>query len=238
MDPSPVGDLLAAAGPALLAAAVCGLAGLVVPAVVARLPEPEEPAADKVPYAVLAKRPWLRTGAAATAAAGGAVAGWGVGWSWALPVWLALVPVGVALAYVDWHTLLLPTWLVGRTYAVVLPLVLLAAAVTREADDLVRAGWGWLVAGGVFWLLWRIHPRGMGYGDVRLSGVLGLALGQLGWAELLVGVYAAFLLGGLLGGLLSALRVVERRGFPFGPFMLVGALVGVAAGPAVGGLVA
>ena len=40
-------------------------------------------------------------------------------------------------------------------------------------------------------------------------------------------MYAGFLLGGVLGGLLSVLRIVERKGFPFGPFMLLGALVGL-----------
>ena len=67
----------------------------------------------------------------------------------------------------------------------------------------------------------------MGYGDVRLSGVLGIVLGYLGWGELLLGVYAGFLLGGIGGVVLSALRIVERKVYPFGPFMLLGAVVGV-----------
>jgi leader peptidase (prepilin peptidase)/N-methyltransferase len=76
----------------------------------------------------------------------------------------------------------------------------------------------------------------MGYGDVRLSGVLGIALGYVGWSELLTGVYAGFLLGGVGGLLLSLLRLVDRKAYPFGPFMLVGAVVGVVAGPYVGAL--
>ena len=67
---------------------------------------------------------------------------------------------------------------------------------------------------------WAFHPIDPGR----------LALGYLGWGELLVGLYAGFLLGGVGGGLLSVLRVVERKAFPFGPFMIVGALVGVVAG--------
>ena len=46
-------------------------------------------------------------------------------------------------------------------------------------------------------------------------------------------MYAGFLLGGIGGLLLSVLRIVDRKAYPFGPFMLVGALVGVVAGPGV-----
>ena len=123
--------------------------------------------------------------------------------------------------------------MIRPSYAVVVALVLLAAAVERDLDDLVRAALGWLVAGLLYGVLWFVHPRGLGYGDVRLSGLLGLALGQLGWPELLVGVYAGFLLGGVVGGLLTLAKVVRRTGYPFGPFMLLGAVVGVVAGPAV-----
>ena len=61
--------------------------------------------------------------------------------------------------------------------------------------------------------------------------MLGLALGWLGWAELLVGIWSGLLLGGVLGGLLSV--ALRRRDYPFGPFMLLGALVGVVLGQPV-----
>ena len=74
----------------------------------------------------------------------------------------------------------------------------------------------------------------MGFGDVRLSAVLGLALGYLGWGELLVGVYSGFLVFGVPGLVVAVVRrdrQLLRTAFPFGPFMLVGALVGIALGP-------
>jgi leader peptidase (prepilin peptidase)/N-methyltransferase len=232
---APVGALLGALG------------GLLVPALVARIPEPADAqapdgAADdsadgaqarepKEPYAAIAAAPGLAGRAAATSAVAGALVGWSLGWAWPLLFLLPLVPVGVALALVDWRTRLLPTWLIGPSYVVLIALVLVCAAITRDTGDLVRAGWGWLVAGGLFLALWLVYPRGLGYGDVRLSGVLGIALGYLGWGPLVVGVYAGFLLGGVGGGLLALTGVVERRAIPFGPFMLVGALVGVLAGP-------
>jgi leader peptidase (prepilin peptidase) / N-methyltransferase len=242
------------------------LAGLFVPGLIARVPEPEpEPTGDvdeaggaapedrtpqpgdppvpepqpqperepKQPYADIARRPGLRW---RTALATGVVAGLlgaRVGWSPELTFLMFLAPVGVALAVIDWRTRLLPTKVIAPSYAVVLLLAVLSAWLAGDWHALLDAGLGWLVAGGTFFVLWFIYPRGMGYGDVRLSGVLGIALGYLGWSELLTGVYAGFLVGGVGGLLLSALRIVDRKSYPFGPFMLVGAVVGVLAGPYV-----
>lgn len=237
--------------------AAAGFAGgLAVPALIARIPEPESeeqevdeadttspedltqdlaPAVEpdsvveepKELYVSVAAIPGLAWKAAIAAAAAGGLVGARVGWSWELLFLMYLVPVGVALAVVDWRTRLLPTKVIAPSYAVVATLCGVAAALDGSWDDLARAGWGWAVAGGTFLLLWLVYPRGMGYGDVRLSGVLGIALGFLGWGELLVGVYAGFLLGGIGGTLLTLLRIVDRRAYPFGPFMLLGALVGV-----------
>jgi leader peptidase (prepilin peptidase) / N-methyltransferase len=224
---------------AATAAVLCALAGLLVPALTARIPEPPEDLADdtddddtaprepKEPYAVIAATRGLAGRAALLSGVAGALVGWSLGWAWPLLFLLPLVPVGVALGIIDWRTRLLPTRVIAPTYVVLIALVLVCAAITRDTDDLVRAGWGWLVSGGLFLVLWVAHPRGLGYGDVRLSGVLGIALGYLGWGPLLVGVYAGFLLGGLGGALLTVVRLVDRRAYPFGPFMLLGALVGV-----------
>jgi leader peptidase (prepilin peptidase)/N-methyltransferase len=185
------------------------------------------PAEPPEPFPDIARLPGLGWKSALAAAVAGAIVGVAVGWTWALVLWIPLVPVSVALAVVDWRTRLLPTAVIRPTYGLLVALVLLGWAVTGDTDDVVRAALGWLVAGGLYGLLWLIYPRGLGFGDVRLAGVLGIALGWVGWGSVTVGVYAGFLLGGVLGGLLSVLRIVERKGFPFGPFMLLGALVGL-----------
>jgi leader peptidase (prepilin peptidase) / N-methyltransferase len=184
-------------------------------------------------YVDMARRPGLGWRSALAAALVGGALGARLGWSPALLLAGYLVPVGVALSVVDWRTRLLPTRVIAPSYAVVIVLAVTAAALGGDWEDLARAGWGWLVAGGLFLLMWIVYPAGMGYGDVRLSGILGIALGYVGWAELFSGLFAAFLLGGLGGALLSALRIVDRRSYPFGPFMLLGAVVGVLVGPAV-----
>jgi leader peptidase (prepilin peptidase)/N-methyltransferase len=235
-----------------VATLVAGLGGLLVPALIARIPphvpvetaEQPTPAGSEVdgtvdaipsvlpsdppePFADIARLPGLGWRSAVVAALAGALVGVALGWTWSLVLWVPLVPVSVALAVVDWRTRLLPTAVLRPSYIGVVGLVLLGWAVTGDSAAVVLAALGWLVAGGLYVLLWFIYPRGLGFGDVRLAGVLGIALGWVGWGTLLVGVYAGFLLGGVLGGLLSALKVVERKGFPFGPFMLLGALVGL-----------
>jgi leader peptidase (prepilin peptidase)/N-methyltransferase len=86
-----------------------------------------------------------------------------------------------------------------------------------------------IVAGGVvlwvFYLVLRlVYPPGMGFGDVKLAGVLGLYLGYLGWAHVFAGTFAAFLFGGLWSlGVLAARRGTLKSAIPFGPFMLAGA---------------
>jgi len=235
---------------ALVCAALGALGGWFVPVLVGRIPEPDpdpdpEPEPEPAPepdteagteaepkelYGDIAALPGLAWKSALAAAACAGLVGLVLGWTWELLFLIPLVPVSVALAVVDWRTRLLPTRVIAPTYVVLIALVLACWLVTRDTDDLVRAGWGWLISGGLFLVLWLIHPRGMGYGDVRLSGVLGIALGYVGWGPLLLGVYGGFLLGGVGGGLLSVLKVVERKAFPFGPFMLVGALIGVVFG--------
>ena len=224
-------QVAAAAGAAVLAALLAWIA----PRVVVALPEPEEPAEDKRAYAELGAATGLGPRLAAVAALAAAGVGLVLGIDGVVAVWVYVCAVGTVLAYVDWHTKLLPFRLVAPSYVIVAVLVALAALVERDVDMLVRAAAGWLLAFGAFVLMWLVYSKGIGYGDVRLSGVLGMALGAVGWQELLVGMYAAFLFGAVGGGLLSLARKVDRKGYPFGPFMVLGAWFGVVSGPLLAG---
>jgi leader peptidase (prepilin peptidase)/N-methyltransferase len=106
-----------------------------------------------------------------------------------------------------------------------------AAAATGEWGSLRRAAIAGAIGFAVFYVLWFAFPRGVGFGDVRLSGLLGLALGWLGWGEFASGLYGGFFLGSVVGIVLIATRVMTRKQMvPFGPFMLAGALAGVLLG--------
>jgi len=237
---------------ALLGAVVAGAGALLVPWLIARVPpwEPPPPEEDgKVetssetdatidvpdeeaedppePYADIAVLPGLAWRSAVAGVLAGAVVGAAVGWEWAWLLWVPFVPVYLALAVIDWRTRLLPTYLITPTFGALVGLVLVGWAVTGDGDAVVRAGLGFVTCGAFYFILWFVYPRGLGFGDVRLSGLLGLALGWLGWGQVLVGMYAGFLLGGVIGGLLALIKIVERKGFPFGPFMLLGAVVGL-----------
>lgn len=215
----------------------CSVAGLLVPVLIARLPEPEpDPDHPKPAYVVVAAAPTLGTVAAVLCLVAGGLVGAAVGLDWPLLYLLPLVPVGVALALVDLRTHLLPTALVRPALVGVVLLGALAAVLGDDLDALVRGLVAAAVVFSAFFALWWIHPPGMGYGDVRLSAVLGFALGFLGWPEVLVGVYGAFLVFAVPGLVLAVLRRDRRVlavAYPFGPFLLGGALAGIVLGEPV-----
>jgi leader peptidase (prepilin peptidase)/N-methyltransferase len=73
-----------------------------------------------------------------------------------------------------------------------------------------------------------VYPAGMGWGDVKLAGVLGMVLAWLSWAALLVGAFAGFLFGAIVGVAVIALgRGGRKTALPFGPFMILGALFAI-----------
>lgn len=219
----------------------CAAGCLCGPRVIAGLREPAaegaDPSAvpDRPTYAELAARPRLGAKLGVAGAVFGGLVGWQLGWVPVLPAWLYLVVAGVVLGYVDSQTRLLPTRIIAPSYGVLVALLVVAAAGAGDFHRLWGVLFGWLVMGGLYFVLWFIYPKGLGYGDVRLSGLLGLSLGYLGWAELLTGLYSGFLLGGIGGGLLWLVqRRRHGRHYPFGPYMLLGALAGLVWGAQIG----
>jgi leader peptidase (prepilin peptidase)/N-methyltransferase len=151
----------------------------------------------------------------------------------ALPAYLYLAAVAVALAAIDLDVHRLPDKVVLPSYVV--GAVLLAPAVAAQADWWAAARA--LLAMAALWTFYFAlavgYPGGMGFGDVKLAGLLGLYLGWLGWSSVLVGTFAGFLLGGLVATVLLATRRAGRKTqVAFGPCMLAGALLALfVAGP-------
>jgi leader peptidase (prepilin peptidase)/N-methyltransferase len=147
----------------------------------------------------------------------------------ALPAYCYLGVAGVALAVIDARYKRLPDALTLPSYPVAL--VLLGAAALGAPDGgrrfltaLIGLAAAWLF----FVLQALIYPAGIGWGDVKLSGLLGLYLGWLGLGTLVTGLVLGYVLAAVAGlALLAARRATRRSQVPFGPFLLAGTLAAI-----------
>ena len=151
-----------------------------------------------------------------------------------LVAYLVLAAASVALALIDIAVHRLPDVIVLPATIVVILLLGGVAAIDAEWSRFGQA----LIGGAALFVLYLamslIRPDAMGLGDVKLAALLGFALAWFGWGPLVVGAFAAFLLGGVFGMILIAARRATRSsGIPFGPWMLGGAWIGIFFGSAV-----
>jgi leader peptidase (prepilin peptidase) / N-methyltransferase len=174
--------------------------------------------------------PRLRLLLAGLAAVGCGLAGLGVGLAAALPAYLWFGLAASLLTVVDVQHHRLPNRIVYPTYAAGLLLLALAAAL---------GGWPAYLRGvaamallyALFLLLALVSPGALGFGDVKLAGLLGLYLGYLGAGRLALGLAAGVLLGAVAA---VALLVVGRAGWrtqlAYGPALLAGSVLAVGVG--------
>lgn len=145
-----------------------------------------------------------------------------------LPAYLYLAAVSVVLAAIDLRHHRLPDALTLPSYPIVAALLGVAALGRGDGGAYVRALLGMVALFGLYVLMHVIYPAGMGLGDVKLAGLLGLGLGWLGWDVLAVGTALGFLAGGVVGiGLLLTGRASRTSAIPYGPLMLVGAVAAI-----------
>jgi len=153
-----------------------------------------------------------------------------------LVAYLYLAAISVALAFIDLETHRLPNVLVLPGYIVGLALLTASCFFTGDFGPLVVAAIAGAVLFTVYFVMALVYPGGMGLGDVKLAGVLGLFLGWQGWGEVAVGAFAPFVLGGIFSlVLILTKRAGRKSGIPFGPWMLIGAWVGIFVGRELSG---
>ncbi len=147
-------------------------------------------------------------------------------------LWLA--GASIALSVIDLQTHRLPNAIVYPTIVVAAVAAALVAIGEADLEVFARALASGGILFGVYLLLGLLWAGGMGLGDIKLAAALGIYLGTIGWGALMVGAFAAFVLGGIVSVILVAFRVVKRSsGIPFGPWMLAGAWVGILAGESI-----
>ncbi len=143
--------------------------------------------------------------------------------------WAAGAAVVLGAADLIGHRL--PDRVTVPAYLVCGTALLVDAAVHGTWLALLRAGVAGAVAAGVAGLGWLVSPEGLGLGDVKLLGLLGLVLGWFGWGVLMAGVFLGLLTGALVSVLLVATRRAGwRTAVPFGPPLLAGAVLALAVG--------
>jgi leader peptidase (prepilin peptidase)/N-methyltransferase len=145
--------------------------------------------------------------------------------SWALPAFLVLTAALIAISAIDLEHFIIPNRIVYPVGFASVILLAFAALMGHDWSSFERALLGAVAAFTFFFLLHLAAPGGMGFGDVRLSFVLGLFLGWLGWAYVLGGLFAGFLYGAVIGMVLIAFgKRGRRQHIPFGPFLAAGTM--------------
>jgi leader peptidase (prepilin peptidase)/N-methyltransferase len=143
-------------------------------------------------------------------------------------VGFALLALACALLVaIDLAVYRLPDIITGPMYPILLVALTVQAAVDGDWSRLGRAAAGGAVLAVGYLVLALLVPSGLGLGDVKLAGLLGVFLGWTGWPNVFVGTLAAFALNALVAVVLLVSRRVTRKGATaFGPWMVAGAAIG------------
>ncbi|WP_229686600.1 prepilin peptidase [Longimycelium tulufanense] len=157
---------------------------------------------------------------------------WRVGANVDLLPYSYLAAVGVPLAIIDTVEQRLPSPLVLPSYLILGATFTLSATVHTTPGSLLRALVGMVLLAGFYLALAVISAGGLGAGDVKLGGLLGLALAWQSWTALLTGTLLGWLLAAVTW---TALRFSPRwhrdSTIPLGPFLLAGAFAALLTQP-------
>ncbi len=168
-------------------------------------------------------RRWLHVPVAAVL---GGIAG--LAHSWAeMVVFVVLAVASGLLAVIDLAEERLPDVIVLPLIGLTAVLLTLAAWTTGNWGALLRAGIAALVLFTLYFVMMVFSPD-LGFGDVKLAAVVGAFCGWFGWGAVLLGFGAAWASFAITGMVLLATRRRDRRGsLAFGPFLILGSVLGV-----------
>jgi leader peptidase (prepilin peptidase)/N-methyltransferase len=206
---------------------VAAVAGVLVAPYAARAIRDTPPDPEDDPPPVPRVGPWLERrkmlAPVLAVVAAGVAAQTGAHWEVAAHVAAALSLV--TLSVIDLDLFLLPKRIVWPTVGVVGALLVVAAVADGDGNALKRAALSGVGGFGALLILHIISPGGMGFGDVRLAGLIGLDLGWLGVRQVILGIFSGFVFAAVIGiALIVTRRRKGRDAVPFGPFLALGML--------------
>jgi leader peptidase (prepilin peptidase)/N-methyltransferase len=158
---------------------------------------------------------------------------------WALVTWarwddasgialgIVLVTILIPITIIDYEHRIIPNRITGPA-AVVAILIGVLLDMDFVAEQLIAGA----AAGGFFLLAAIAYPRGMGMGDVKLAGVMGLYLGRAVGLAVLIGLVAGVVVGAVIIARVGA-KAGRKQAVPFGPFLALGGVIAIFAGDAV-----
>lgn len=162
----------------------------------------------------------------------------GVGWQWKLLPVLWLVPVVVAISAIDIRTFMVPTRLVWPSFGIAVVLSAVAALAAGAPEWLLGGLVGILTLAGPLAVIWFVMPGGMGFGDVRLTTLLGWTVGFVAydtrWVQSVFLSVMTLAMAAVLGITFSIIGLTARgrkAKVPFGPPLAIAALFCIAIAP-------
>ncbi len=145
--------------------------------------------------------------------------------------WLVIGVILLAIFVIDLKYLIIPDILIFLFLILVIiyRLYLGFYGLMQWSDVLDSLVISFILTSSFYFLYWITKERGLGFGDVKFSFPLGLLLG---WPKILIAIYSAFILGSLAGLaiLIIKKKKLKNHRIPFGPFLIMGALIGLVFG--------
>ena len=159
-----------------------------------------------------------------------AAVAWRIGLDWSLAGFLLFAWLLIVVAIIDTQTRKIPNRLTYPLTPALLALLAAAAFLTGEPARALQTLIGGAAGFVALLALALIQPKGMGMGDVKLAGFIGIGLGYLSYGHVVLGLFGGFFVGAVGGVALLAVRALSGRSLrnqkiPFGPYLAVGALL-------------
>lgn len=154
--------------------------------------------------------------------------------NWVVPAYLVFFVCLVSISVIDSQLQIIPNRIVYPTIFASVPLLALAALLGEDWPRFGQAMMGATFAWLALLVIHLISPSGMGFGDVRLSFVLGLFLGWISLGHVFTGLFLGVLLICAVGIVLAVLGLKSlQEHIAFGPFLAAGSILAVFAGEAI-----